>query len=92
MLNTTKKFDSFISKPLRDTKLVDVPGVGDVAASKLRDANIDTSEKLVGQFLVLGRDGDRMADWLRCACGIRVQDAAAITRALEVKTEKILMI
>ena len=41
---TSKKFDNFQSKPLQDTELPDVPGVGPVAAGKLREANIDTSE------------------------------------------------
>ena len=89
---TSKKFDTFQSKPLQDTELQDVPGVGPVAAGKLCEANIDTSEKLMGYFLVLGRDADRMKSWLRDVCEIRPQDANRVSQALEIKAAKILML
>jgi hypothetical protein len=89
---TSKKLDTFISKPLQDTNLLDVPGIGPVAAGKLKDANIDTSEKLVGYFLVLGRDTERFGAWLHEICGVRSQDAVRVSQALETKAMKILLL
>lgn len=49
-LTTTKKFEQFQSTPLRDCVLKDVPGVGEVAENKLKEANIDNAEKIIGHF------------------------------------------
>jgi hypothetical protein len=52
-LTTTKKFELFQSKPLQDCELKDVPSVGQVTMDKLKEANIDSAEKLIGQFCKL---------------------------------------
>ena len=89
MGETTKKFDDFMSRPLQDCDIQNVPGVGPVALAKLKDANIDTAEKLVGHFLLLGRDTDKMAKWLQEVCEVRVQEGTKISDALHKKAAKI---
>lgn len=49
-ITTTKKFEQWVSVPLKECKLRDVPGVGGVAETKLKDANIDDACKLIGHF------------------------------------------
>ena len=88
-LTTTKKFEQFQSRPLRDCVLKDVPGVGEVAEGKLKDANIDTAEKIIGHFLTLGRDTEKMTQWLKDVCEVREQDGKKISEALAEKAEKI---
>jgi hypothetical protein len=89
MGETTKKFDDFMSRPLQDCDIKNVPGVGDVALAKLKDANIDTAEKLIGHFLLLGRDTDKMSQWLKDVCEVRSQESGKIAEALQKKAAKI---
>jgi hypothetical protein len=86
---TTKKFDDFMSRPLQDCDIQNVPGVGPVALGKLKDANIDTAEKLVGHFLLLGRDTEKMSKWLQDVCEIRMQESGKVSEALQKKAAKI---
>eukprot|EP00282_Hemiselmis_andersenii_P020008 CAMPEP_0172034652 /NCGR_PEP_ID=MMETSP1041-20130122/21135_1 /TAXON_ID=464988 /ORGANISM="Hemiselmis andersenii, Strain CCMP439" /LENGTH=108 /DNA_ID=CAMNT_0012691609 /DNA_START=34 /DNA_END=361 /DNA_ORIENTATION=- len=103
-ITTTKKFEQFQSRPLRDCLLKDVPGVGEVAENKLKDANIDDACKIVGHFrflryqgqwftssaaVLLGRDTDKMTQWLEDVCEIRKQEGKKIAEALAEKAEKI---
>ena len=89
MGETTKKFDEFISRPLRDCDIEKVPGVGAKTLEKLKDANIDTAEKLVGHFLLLGRNAEKMIQWLEDVCEVRTQEAKKVADALVQKAEKI---
>ena len=89
MATTTKKFDDFISRPLRDCKIEAVPGVGAVTLAKLEEANIDTAEKLIGHFLLLGRDTEKMVQWLKDVCEVRETEAKKIAEALHTKAGKI---
>lgn len=89
-MTTTKKFDSFIATPLQDNSdLRCVPGVGDVALQKLKAANIDTAEQLVGHFMLLKRDVPRMVSWLKDVCEVRAQEANKIAEALDRKASRI---
>ena len=90
-MSTTQKLNTFLSRPLRDCALREVPGVGEVAHAKIVAASeIDTAEKLIGQFLLLGRERSQL--WLRDACGVRSQEAQRITDALQSKTERLVCV
>ena len=91
-LTTTKKFDTFLSRPLQESNhdLKSVPGVGDVAYDKLRGACIETVKQLVGHFLLLGRDVNKMTSWLKDVCDIRGQEASKISEALDKKALRII--
>ena len=84
---TTKKFNSFISRPLQDCSLNDVPGVGAASRAKLIDARLDTPEKLMGMFLISSRDPQQMKHWLISSCLLRAQEAGKISEALHRKSE-----
>jgi hypothetical protein len=81
---TSKKNNTFMSTPLQDCSLSDVPGVGEVSHSRLIGAGIATTEQLMGQFLIVKRDRDAMTQRLM-ALGIRTQEAVKIATALENK-------
>ncbi len=83
-LTTTKKHNTFMSTPLQDCNLCDVPGVGDVAHAKLVAAGISTPEQLMGHFLISNRDHNTMTQWLTKS-GVRTQEALKIATALETK-------
>jgi hypothetical protein len=82
MTTTTKKFNTFISRPLQDCSLSDVPGVGKSSLEKLFASNIDTPEKLMGIFLVSGSDPTKMKHWLVSSCLIRAKEGNTISEAL----------
>lgn len=88
---TSLVFQCFLNTPLQDSRTIeDVPGVGPATKAKLADANIDSSVKLVGHFMLLGRDKNLMKTWLMDVCNVRSQEADKIIGALEEKTKKIL--
>jgi hypothetical protein len=84
---TTKKFNSFISRPLQDCALNDVPGVGKSSSSKLQSSGLDTPEKLMGLYLVSDRDPEKMKRWLIDHCTIRAQEARKISDAFDKKSQ-----
>ena len=85
---TTKKLDAFLTRPLRECALTDVPGVGEVAHAKLVAASeIRTAEQLLGQFMLLG--SERMLNWLKDAGEIRTQEALRINEALAAKADRV---
>ena len=81
---TTKKQNTFLSTPLQDCTLHDIPGVGDVSHARLVGAGVETAEQLMGHFLIGKRDPHAMTHWL-LAAGVRVQEVNRIVAALEKK-------
>ena len=88
---TTKKFNTFISRPLQDCSLSDVPGVGKSSLEKLFASNIDTPEKLMGMFLLSNSDPPKMKNWLVSSCLIRTREANTICEALHRKMQNSMM-
>ena len=82
--HTSKKQNTFLSTPLQDCSLSDVPGVGEVARAKLIEAGVGTPEQLMGHFLISKRNHTTMAQWLMVS-GIRTQEAVKIASALDRK-------
>ena len=82
---TTKKFNTFISTPLQDIALPDIPGVGPVAHARLVAAGVVSSEQLMGHFLLANRGEDEMRKWLVEEVGVRAQEAGKIVAALAQK-------
>ena len=83
---TTKKFNTFLSRPLQDCALGDIPGVGKSTLPKLQGSGMDTPEKLMGLFLLSSRDPVKLKEWLIHTCGIRAQEAGKITEAFDTKS------
>ena len=84
---TTKKFKEFQATPLKDCKLKDVPGIGDVTLGHLRTHRIDTVDQLIGHFLVLKKDGAKMEKWLVEKCEVKDRYAKDIVEAIARKHE-----
>jgi hypothetical protein len=84
---TTKKQNTFLSTPLQDSTLHDVPGVGPASHAQLTEAGVRSAQQLVGQFLVCDCDRDAMARWLADGVGLRVQEAGRIVDAVERKAK-----
>lgn len=65
MMSTTAAHEFFMSTPLQDICLAQVPGVGEKTLPKLQEAHISSAEALFGYFLYVGRDEGRFRDWLK---------------------------
>ena len=89
---TTKKFNTFISRPLQDSSIRDIPGVGTCSLTKLLEMNIDSPEKLMGMYLMSNRDRQKMKNWIISSCSIRAQEAEKITNAIEKKSEPMMKV
>jgi hypothetical protein len=85
--STTKKFNSFVSRPLQDCTLSDVPGVGVSTLHKLVAAGINTPDKLIGMYFMNNREPELMKAWLVTQCAIRSQEAIKISEALDRKSK-----
>ena len=86
---TTLKMNPFLSRPLRDATLSDVPGVGPATLAKLKAANIETATQLVGHFLLTGSDTAVTSRWLKDACEVRETEAVKVAEALHTKAGRI---
>jgi hypothetical protein len=89
---TTKKFNTFLSRPLQDSVLGDIPGVGKSSLVKLLSMHMDTPEKLMGLYMVSSRDPEKMKCWLMSNCAIRAQEAGKISEALDRKAHFSMMV
>jgi hypothetical protein len=84
---TTKKFNTFISRPLQDSTLSDIPGVGKSSLLKLLSMSMDTPEKLMGLYLFSNRNPETVKLWLITNCTIRAQEAGKISEAIDKKAQ-----
>ena len=82
----TNKLQNFLSKPLQDLDIKDMPGVGTATLKKMEDAEIGTVEQLFGYFLY---SGDDFEDWLRKSCGVKPYIARKIVENMQEKAEKV---
>lgn len=61
---TTKKHDDFVSSPIGEKLVTDLPGIGDRTGRLLNDKGFTRAYKVIGQFLILDKDEQRFKDWL----------------------------
>ena len=89
---TTKKFNTFLSRPLQDCLLNDIPGVGPSSLAKLLSSGMDTPEKLMGLYLISNSDPNEMKQWLTENCKLRTQEAGKISDALDKKSRGAMLV
>jgi tRNA A22 N-methylase len=89
---TTKKFNTFLSRPLQDCTLNDIPGVGPSSLSKLLSSGMDTPEKLMGLYLISNSNPKNMKQWLMDKCKIRTQEAGKISDAVDKKSHGVMLV
>lgn len=71
---TTIKEVSFLTRPLRDITLDQIPGLGQATIQKLVGQGIDTTIKFMGKFMMCNADPVVFDDWLENSVGMRKQD------------------
>ncbi|CAL8282069.1 unnamed protein product [Arctogadus glacialis] len=69
MSSTTQKHRDFVSEPMGKKKVTALAGIGDVLGKRLEDKGFDKAYKVLGHFLMLGKDEGSFKCWLKDACG-----------------------
>ena len=82
MTTTTKKHRDFVSEPIKQKHVTELPGIGKVLGERLEEKGFNKARKLMGQFLILGEDKKEFMDWLRSKCGANPKQGGDCYNAL----------
>lgn len=63
MSTTSQKHRNFVSEPLKEKAVTELPGVGAVYAKRLVDAGFDYAYQVLGQFLIMKMDAELFEEW-----------------------------
>jgi nucleotidyltransferase/DNA polymerase involved in DNA repair len=75
---TTKKHRKFVNEPLGEKPVEDIPGIGEAHGKKLREQGFDKAYKVLGQFLLQGKNKEAFVDWLRETAKVTERDAIGL--------------
>ena len=64
-VSTSVKHGNFIREPIGKKLVKALPGVGDAAAKSFNGIGMTDASQVLGQFLLLRRDGAQMDKWLK---------------------------
>lgn len=63
--------------------VTDLAGIGEVLGGRLADKGFDKAYVVLGQFLVLKKDGELFKDWLNQICGANKKQQEDCFKCLE---------
>lgn len=86
-LSTSVAKDVFMSTPLEDISIDQVPGVGSATLPRLTEGNIFSGEALFGYFLYLGRDEGSFRQWLKDALEVHGAPAKKVYESMRDKAD-----
>ncbi|MES1905905.1 MAG: Barrier-to-autointegration factor, partial [Paramarteilia canceri] len=73
--STSKKHMNFVSEPLGEKPICEVPGIGPVYGEKLTQGGFDKAYVLLGQYLLLKKDNQTFEEFLMDEYGISKRSA-----------------
>ncbi|XP_076599470.1 barrier-to-autointegration factor-like [Chaetodon auriga] len=83
MLTTTQKHRDFISEPMGDKAVTALSGIGEILGKKLQQQGFDKAYVVLGQFLLLRKDTELFAEWLKDTSGATSRQAESCTLCLK---------
>lgn len=82
MSTTSQKHRDFVAEPMGDKPVTALSGIGEVLGKKLDDQGFDKAFVVLGQFLLLRKDGELFTEWLKDTSGANNRQAASCTQCL----------
>ncbi|XP_029927164.1 barrier-to-autointegration factor-like [Myripristis murdjan] len=80
---STKKHQNFVSKPMEDKAVTDMPGIRGALGKRLQKQGFDKAYMLLGKFVAHKKNTEKFAKWLRETFGASAQQADICTRSLQ---------
>ncbi|XP_029927167.1 barrier-to-autointegration factor-like [Myripristis murdjan] len=82
MSTTSQKHRDFVAEPMGDKAVTDLSGIGYALGTKLQDQGFDKAYAVLGQFLLLRKNTELFAEWLKDASGANSKQAADCAQCL----------
>lgn len=82
MSSTSQKHRNFVSEPMGEKPVGELAGIGEVLGKRLVGKGFDKAYVVLGQYLVLKKNGDLFKDWLKDTCGANSKQAADCCQCL----------
>ncbi|KAG5267036.1 hypothetical protein AALO_G00239100 [Alosa alosa] len=83
MSTTSQKHRDFVAEPMGDKPVTALSGIGEVLGKKLEGQGFDKASVVLGQFLLLRKDGELFTEWLKDTCGANSKQAGACSQCLK---------
>ncbi len=81
--STSQKHRNFISEPMDDKSVKELPGIGEVLGNRLILLGYDKAYILLGQYFFLRRKERRFMRWLKKACNANAKQQRDCYRCLK---------
>ncbi|XP_076024294.1 barrier-to-autointegration factor-like [Genypterus blacodes] len=68
-----KKHVIFVSEPMGEKRVKELPGIGEALGRRLTEKGFGMAVTVLSQFLVLGKDEQKFRSWLKDICGANLK-------------------
>ena len=83
MSSTSQKHRNFVSEPMGEKAVAELAGIGPVLGERLSEKGFDKAYVVLGQFLLLKKDGEMFVDWMKETCGANKKQASDCCNCLK---------
>ncbi|XP_078462338.1 barrier-to-autointegration factor-like [Lampetra fluviatilis] len=83
MSANSEKHRAFVSEPMGDKPVTDLPGIGPTLGSRLQKEGLDKAYKLLGQYLQVGKKEEIFKKKLKDTFGADEEQASACYACLK---------
>ncbi|VDM19847.1 unnamed protein product [Hydatigera taeniaeformis] len=82
-MSTSQKHRNFVSEPIGDKSVFELPGVGEVLGQKLKRKGYGMAYNVLGQYLLLNKDEELFIDWMKLVSSANQKQAKDCFDALD---------